>query len=242
MSESFFNKPNTMNERREFIKKSAAAASLSFVPKFVLSADPFELPKVLILGDSISIGYTPYVQSILKGRAEVSRPLNKKGGAENCQGTTRGLSELDRWLGDTKWDVIHFNFGLHDLKHVDDSGKNSTDPNDPQQADAKTYGKNLSKITKRLVETEARLIFATTTPYPDKTTGVLRRADQPEIYNAIALKIMNKHKIEINDLYAFVKPRMKELMRPANVHFTPEGSKILAKEVVSHIEKSLTGN
>ena len=229
-----------MNERREFIKKSAAVASLSFVPKLVI--DPFELPKVLILGDSISIGYTPFVQSILKGRAEVSRPLNKKGAAENCQGTTRGLSELDRWLGDTKWDVIHFNFGLHDLKHVDDSGKNSTNPNDPQQADPMMYRKNLSRITKRLLKTEARLIFATTTPYPHKPSGPLRRSDQPEIYNARALEIMNKHNIDINDLHAFVKPRMKELMRPENVHFIPEGSKNLAQEVVRHIEKSLAGN
>ena len=129
-----------MNKRREFLKKSAAAVSVAVMPNLPLSANA-ALPKVLILGDSISIGYTPYVQSILKGKADVVRPLNKKGGAENCQGTTRGKTELDRWLGDTKWDVIHFNFGLHDLKHVDTTGKNSKDPNDPQQADVKTYRK-----------------------------------------------------------------------------------------------------
>ena len=111
---------------------------------FSFSNNAKELPKVLLIGDSISIGYLPFVQEIMQGKASVDRiPLNANGKAENCQGTTNGVQNIDRWLGDTKWDVIHFNFGLHDIKHVKPTtGKNSNDPNDPQQSDLKQYKKN----------------------------------------------------------------------------------------------------
>ena len=95
-----------------------------------------ELKQVLIIGDSISIGYTNYVQNFLLDIAKVSRPMLENGSPENCEGTTKGVQNMARWVGTQKWDLIHFNFGLHDLKHVNIStGKNSNDPNDPLQAD-----------------------------------------------------------------------------------------------------------
>lgn len=84
---------------------------------FVQIKDTPGLPRVLILGDSISIGYTLQVRELLKGKANVHRP------ATNCFSTREGAQQLDQWLGKDKWDVIHFNFGLHDLKYVDDKGK-----------------------------------------------------------------------------------------------------------------------
>ena len=57
------------------------------------------------------------------------------------------MKEIDKWLGQAKWDVIHFNFGLHDIKHIDpETGKNSKNLNHPQQANPEQYGKNLSEI------------------------------------------------------------------------------------------------
>ena len=199
------------------------------------TAKAFEsLPNVLILGDSISVGYTPYVKEILAGEASVVRP------AENCQGTTHGVKNIDKWLGNTRWDVIHFNFGLHDLKHVDPVTRtNSNDPGHPQQADVKQYAKNLKAITARLKKTGAKLIFATTTPYPDKPDGPLRRSDQPEKYNKAALRIMKKNGVIINDLYAFALPQMSALQIPNNVHFTKEGSRVLAEQVVASIRSVL---
>ena len=73
--------------------------------------DP-NLPNVLIIGDSISLGYTGVVSAKLAGKANV---IHNPG---NAQGTKLGVEKLQEWLGDTKWDVIHFNWGLHDLKHV----------------------------------------------------------------------------------------------------------------------------
>ncbi len=71
------------------------------------------LPRVLLIGDSISIGYTVPTRAALKGKANVHRiPTN--GGP-----TIRGVEQIDKWLGDGEWDVIHFNWGLHDLKYID---------------------------------------------------------------------------------------------------------------------------
>src|SRR5262245_2767243 len=79
-------------------------------PAFEKVVDDPKLPRVLLVGDSISIGYTLPVRTLLKGKANVHRV------PENGGPTTNGLAKLSAWLGNGKWDVIHFNFGLHDLK------------------------------------------------------------------------------------------------------------------------------
>ena len=197
-----------------------------------------EKPNVLILGDSISLGYTPIVTGLLASEANVVRPLNQNGGSLNCEGTTRGVQLTNQWLGDESWDVIHFNFGLHDLKHVrPDNGRNSNDPAHPQQADLATYESNLDTIVKKLKATGATLIFATTTPYPDKPGGPLRRANQVAKYNATALRIMQKYHVRVNDLHGLVKPRMDELLLPKNVHFKTAGSRVLAEVVAKEIRQ-----
>ncbi len=96
-------------------------------PAFAKVADDPALPRVLLIGDSISIGYTLPTRDALKGKANVHRP------PANCGPTPRGVEHLDAWLGDGKWNVIHFNFGLHDLKYVNDAGRNtSPDKGRPQ--------------------------------------------------------------------------------------------------------------
>ena len=201
-----------------------------------------ERPQVLIIGDSISLGYTPVLQGMLYGEVDIRRPLNDGGGWINCEGTKRGAQMIDEWLALGDFDLIHFNFGLHDLKHVHpDTGRNSTDPAHPQQSDITQYEANLKVIVRKLKTSGAKLIFATTTPYPDKPGGPLRRADQPGKYNEVAVKIMEKNGIIINDLHAFVLPRMEELLLPNNVHFRPSANLLLAERVAEHIRKALDG-
>ena len=228
-------------QRRNFIKNVLLGTGVCLFPNLLIANSEKSLPNVMLLGDSVSIGYTNFVQEMLKGKANVNRAKDAKGGFDNCWGTTKGLENLDLWLGDTKWDVIHFNFGLHDLKHVKvaGTGQNSSDPNDPQQADLKAYKKNLKEIVVQLKVTGAKLIFATTTPYPDKPGGPLRRADQPAKYNKVAKKIMKKNNIQINDLHGFALPNLSDLQPPKDVHFTKEGSKLLAQQVVKSIMTAL---
>lgn len=206
----------------------------------VQGAESADKPNVLLIGDSISIGYTPIVQGMLADVANVTRPLNANGGYLNCEGTTRGVAMIDEWLSKSEWDVIHFNFGLHDLKHVDArTGRNSNNPLDPQQADPETYEANLEAIVGRLKQTNAVLVFATTTPYPDTPGGPLRRSNQVAVYNAAAERVMRRHGIEVHDLHGLVQPRMSELLLPNNVHFTANGSRFLAECVTNVIRRQL---
>ena len=94
-------------------KKSGPARPRRPDPAFALVTDDPKLPRVLLIGDSISIGYTLPVRELLKGKANLHRiPVN--GGP-----TITGLEKLKGWIGDGKWDIIHFNWGLHDLKFMD---------------------------------------------------------------------------------------------------------------------------
>ena len=228
-------------KRRYFIKTGLVTSSVLLLPNWIRAMSKTDLPNVLILGDSISIGYTPFVQKKLSGIANVYRPLFENGGNENCEGTTYGLQHIDRWIGKEKWDLIHFNFGLHDIKHVDPiTGENSSNPEDPYQANLKQYKKNLKEIVKKLKGTNAKLVFATITPYPDNLTGrPLRDTGLAKEYNKVALKVMKKNKIIINDLYGFIFPQMEDLQIPKNVHFTESGSEVIGNEVAQFIMLNL---
>lgn len=208
---------------------------------FVFSAEtahqpqtPPPLPNVLIIGDSISIGYMTPLEELLKDKAHV---VHNEGNAAH---SGNGLAKLDEWLGDTKWDVIHFNHGLHDLKYLDAEGKSArTKEGAHIQVPVEKYKENMEAIVQRLKKTGAKLIFATTTPYPDKVEGPLREKGDAERYNAAALEVMKHNDIEIDDLYTFILPRLAELQMPNNVHFTEKGSDVLAEEVAKHIEAAL---
>lgn len=201
-------------------------------PAYAQVDDVPGLPRVLILGDSISIGYTVPLRKALEGQANVHRP------AANCGPTTTGLKSLDTWLGTGKWDVIHFNHGLHDLKYVDAQGKNASPDNGHQQVPPEQYEKNLNAIVTRLKQTGATLIFATTTPVP--TNEPQRRYDDPKTYNAIALRVMKEQGVAIDDLYAAVAPEFDKLaIQPGNVHFKPAGYEVLARQAAASIRQAL---
>ena len=197
--------------------------------------DP-NLPRVLLIGDSISIGYTLDVREMLKDKANVHRP------AANCRSTNHGFESIDGWLGDGNWNVIHFNWGLHDMAYLTKEGvdpKKARPEDTYQQVPVEQYEKNLEKLVERLKKTGATLIWCSTTPVPE---GAARRksTDAP-IYNKAALKVMQKHNIQVNDLYSFALPQLDKIQRPKNVHFTPAGSKVLAEKVASSIRGSLRG-
>lgn len=183
-----------------------------------------QTPKVLIIGDSISIGYTPPLTALLAGKAEVVHH------AGNAAHTNNGVEKLDEWVGAEKWRVITFNFGLHDLKIMED-GKH--------QVGIDVYAKNLDSIATRLEKTGARLIYVTTTPVPEGKLSPPRKPGDEVEYNAAALKVMKKHKIPVVDLYGYAKPRLAEIQNPANVHFTKDGSAQLAAVVAKKIEEQL---
>ena len=208
-------------------------------PKTTMKDAPSKPIKVLILGDSISVAYTNPVAEQLGNRATVVRPMRRGGKrTENCEGTTKGVVSIDRWLAidGGEFDVIHFNFGLHDIKRIDpNSGKASTNPDHPPQATLEVYTRQLEEITDRLKGSGAVLIFATTTPVPEGGVRPHRDPKDVVVYNAAAVAMMKERGIAVNDLYAYALPRLDELQRPVNVHFTATGSNALAQEVAEVI-------
>jgi lysophospholipase L1-like esterase len=209
-------------------------AGTVLISNVALSDETKALPNVLIIGDSISIGYMEPLKELLKDKANA---IHNEGNAAH---TGKGRQELDKWLGDTKWDVIHFNFGLHDLKYVDEQGKNATSREMGHiQVPVEKYRENLEAIVLRLEKTGARLIFATTTPFPKDVKGAIRDIANVAVYNKAALDVMKEHKVEIDDLHAFVLPQLEKLQHPRDVHFTKDGSKALAEHVAQHIATAL---
>ena len=215
--------------------KPAAAPARKPDPSLAPVVEVPGLPRVLLIGDSISMGYTLPVRELLQGVANVQRiPTN---GSD----TSSGLAHLDQWLQTgspsgqpAKWDVIHFNWGLHDLKHWKD-GK--MDMSGPQVATVDVYEQHLRELVGRLQKTGAKLIWCSTTPVPEGSAG--RVEGDEAAYNAAAKRIMEEAKIPIDDLAAFVSPRVTELQIPHNVHYTPAGYQALAKVVAESIRAQL---
>ncbi len=223
---------------------------LTLLCSSLLHAQKKELPNVLLLGDSISIGYTPFVQKVLKNEAKVVRPMQKDGKRpENCAYTANGVKRIDAWLGDTKWDVIHFNFGLHDLKYIGQPLPNAKivpqkgdsikkNPKAHQLSTIEDYLANLEKIVTRLKKTKATLIFCTTTPVPKGSTGRIPGDEQK--FNAAAINLMKKLNVSVNDLHAHASlKKVSSQQRKADVHYSKEGSQLLAEGVVFILRASL---
>ncbi len=211
-------------------KKKQAKRALN--PAYEPIRDVPGLPRVLIVGDSISIGYTVDVRKELAGKANVHRP------ATNCGPTIRGLTGLDEWLGDAHWDVVHFNFGLHDLRYIDDKGANIAPDKGRLQVPLDQYEKNLNTIVARLKKTGAALIFGTTTPVPAGEPQ--RKPEDLNAYNAVAVKVMREQGVALDDLFAFIAPQFEKVeIRPQNVHFNPEGYALLGKQVATSIQKAI---
>ena len=195
-----------------------------------------DLPKALLIGDSISIGYTPHVVKALKGKVQV---IHHRG---NGQHTGTGLKMLDHWVGETQWDVIHFNWGLWDLCYRHPQSK-SQGRRDKKRGTLTTsleqYEKNLDQLAARLKKTRAKLIWAHTSTVPKGEAG--RKVGDDDKYNEVAARVMKKHGIRINDLNSLTDDFPPELfVKPGDVHYKPEGSKKIGQAVAKEISLALS--
>ena len=192
------------------------------------------LPQVLIIGDSISMGYMKALPGLLEGKASVRHNPG------NAGHTGMGLANIKRYIGDGKWDVIHFNWGLWDLCYRNPKAKAQGRRDKVKGKITHTleqYEANLRKIVKALKATDAKLIWAATTPVPDGEAGRIK-GDELK-YNAVAAKIMTENNIAINDLHSHMTKRLKDFAKKGNVHFDADGSKYLAEKVAADIMKAL---
>lgn len=200
------------------------------------------LPNVLLLGDSISIGYTLPVRRLLAGKANVYRPMRKDGKSpDNCGDTTMGIANIDKWLGDTKWDVIHFNWGLWDLcyRHPESKAQGKRDKvKGTLSTKPEDYEKNLETLVARLKQSGAKLIWAHTTVVPEGEVG--RFVGDDVKYNEIARRVMERNSIPINDLNTPSQSFPPDhFTGPGDVHFTGVANAKLAAQVAAAIENAL---
>lgn len=191
------------------------------------------MPRVLNIGDSITAGYTPFVVALLTGEAEVT-----------CAGTGttgHGLENLDKLLGGGRWDVIHFNWGLHDLcyRHPEAEPYGHRDKvNGTIGTALDEYEQNLDKLVVKLKAIGAKLIWATTTVVPEGEAG--RFVGDEIKYNRVAAKVMGKHGIVTNDLHGLTSGFDKDMfVLPGDVHYKPDGYKKIAQQVASAIRTAL---
>jgi len=199
------------------------------------------LPSVLIFGDSICGGYGDHVIRLLDGKANVTKLGSvpsyridkepKPKGYLNFGNTVLCMADFDsfaRHLKETKYDVIHFNFGLNDIFR----GRKGA-----WHAPPARYAANLDRIVTMLKANGAKVIWANTTPVPANAPHM--PAGDDLIYNAAAKKVMDKHNIAINDLHGVVTSwdGYAEWKTGDNVHFSGAVYRKLAEQVAERIAK-----
>jgi len=196
--------------------------------------------KVVLLGDSIRIGYQPVVAEHLKGIAEVIVPET------NCGLSRVLLSDHLAWTVDQQADVIHINAGLHDIgKGLPDSEPNDTfKPGLPREA-IDVYTANVRSILSQLQsKTSAKIIWALTTPVNEQwhheRKGFDRLQADVDAYNVAAREVAESLNVEVNDLCTFVIENDRDdLLLPDGVHYKPHGYAKLGERVATVIRKHL---
>lgn len=193
-------------------------------------------PKVLIIGDSISIGYTKYVKEDIQKKARVYHNFG------NAQHTGLGVVKLDEWIEDKDWDIIQLNWGLWDIyqrpsySEVDGTMEKN---NRKITCTLEEYATNLDSIVRALqAKTNAKLIFVTTTYVPKNAGG--RFENDALRYNEKAKEIMNKHSVLINDIYEKSIPIHKKYRKGVtDVHYSEAGYEALSKLVSQFLSTEL---
>ena len=190
------------------------------------------MKKILLLGDSIRLGYDKYVKMALKDVAEVYYP------EENCRFVMYLFRRLHEWKNELECgddiDVVHWNAGLWDDLILLD-GKYLTSIELYKEYVDRTCG--MIKI----LFPNAKIIFATSTPVQEELfTGECKRFNKDtEEYNRVAIEIVKKHGGEINDLYSLAKNAPAEYHSDLTHYYTKEGTRLLTNQVLTCLEEAL---
>ena len=199
-----------------------AREAIEWCDIWISHANETNLPRLLLIGDSIVRDYYPEVEKRLVGKAFVGRLATSRFVADPVL-----LKEIETVLDGTKFDVIVFNNGMHGWQHSEAE-----------------YRKAFPKLIKaiRAHAPKAKLIWATTTPLrngEDVTYDTKAEYSDERIAarNAVAAEIVAAQKIPTVDLNAAVRGHPE--FHSDNVHFNGQGSQILAAQVCTAVEKLL---
>jgi lysophospholipase L1-like esterase len=178
--------------------------------------------KVLIIGDSISEGYTG---ALLLQKASVVHNQNPSGDflATNARASVFGIDMIDVWLDlameQHEIKYVTLNHGLWDISSDVFPRTSLVD-----------YQANLEYEVGRIRARGLPVMFITSTYAPVNSA----RHPHVESYNAAAKEVMEALDVPVCDIYEYSKS-IKHLQlnqaSQADVHFTDEGSALLAEQV-----------
>lgn len=177
--------------------------------------------QVLLLGDSLRMGYEPIVRRLLDEVAQVSGP------EENGRWAGYTLNSLRFWIPSLPVpDVIHWNNGLWDLGDDYHIGRPFSLPEEYESALERTV------LVLNKLFPEAQIIMATTMPTDNPDSADI------EAYNVILKRVAARHNIPVDDLFPIAKENV-QLIGPDHIHLTEEGFEIVGKIVADEIRKYL---
>lgn len=189
------------------------------------------MKNVLLIGDSIRMGYDKSVKKTLENKANVIFP------SENCRFAAYVLRYFHEFFGELKAeniDVIHWNAGLWDCLRLF-----KEEPQTPLEI----YSYYIERICMRIKKLcpDAKVIFATSTSVlSEKMSENFKRYNEEiEAYNAAAVKTVEKYGFAVNDLYT-LSTSLPETTHSDSVHYyTPQGTKAFTDQVLSYLLPAL---
>jgi hypothetical protein len=194
---------------------------IEWIDIWVTDADKTDLPRVLLVGDSITRGYFGAVEKHLAGKAYCARLTTSK-----CVSDPTFNDDLKLILKQYKFSVIHFNNGLHGWGYTEDQ-----------------YRDGLLKTVVAVKEHagDAKLIWATTAPVREKSDleAFAERTDRVKVRNQLASEIMTEQHVPTDDLFELGKDHAKWTSGDG-VHFNGAGNEALAKQVATNVLENLS--
>jgi len=200
------------------------------------------LPKLFLIGDSISIQYGPYLEEYLQGKIQFERKVDDGSAEKNLDiptgangGDSRMVLEYLRTKVEDRQfnpDYLLLNCGLHDIKRNPESNK--------IQVSQKEYRKNLEAIFQLLKYKGIQLLWMRTTPVVDsihntKQKWFKRYAADLKIYNQIADEVCAKKNIPVIDLYDFTQ-KLGVGQFADHVHFKENARALQAAYITGFLE------
>ena len=212
------------------------AEVLRYTPRADLGIEDPRLPRVLIIGDSISGHYLPGVRSRMQGKANVIGESSMTKGTWASMGprfyrtdtATKG-DDLKRFLAERgPFDIVHFNIGIHMFSGA-------------QPGDEQPYAEKLRQVVATIRQSGAVCLFANSTgTVADNTIPRSPRyLTNCRAFNTAAEAVMKELNVPVTDIHGLIQPRIKELISADLIHTTKEADEMMADLIAKRLTETL---
>jgi hypothetical protein len=212
------------------------AQVLRYTPRADLGMEDPRLPRILIIGDSISGHYLHELRELMRGKANIIGESSINNSSWASMGPNFYRSDLASKGDDLKnflaargpFDIVHFNNGIHNFASA-------------QPGDEKPYAEHLRKIVATIREAGAFCLFANSTGtigdnmiarFPNYLTNCRR-------FNAAAEAVMKELNVPVTDIYGLMQPRIEELISTDLIHPKPAARPLMAALIAERLNETL---